>query len=153
MTEGGEERPINRIIFNKWALFGLALLIIIALAWSEYTWRPSNTDNLNISDSNVVCQQKKDREWYRITLTTPSNIELFLGGSYRIKECEDLKSEIIAKASNAQVLKPNGLILKIEGTESTLYQAEKPLFATVWFAFFVWGVILAIIERVQRKKT
>lgn len=153
MTESGESRQINRIIFNKWAILGLILLIIIMLAWSEYSWRPSNTESFSVSGSNVACIQKKNREWYRLALTTPTDKELFLSGSYRTEECEELKAQIMANAISAQVLKPNGLVLKIEGADSSIYEAKKSYFATLWFAFFVWAVILAIVERVQRKKT
>ena len=123
------------------------------LAWSEYAWRPSNIENIDIAGSNVHCIQKKNREWYRVTLATPSDKELFLKGSYRAEECEELKAQITAKGLSALALKPNGLVLEISSAEGTLYKAEKSYFSTLWFAFFVWAVILAVVEKVQSKKT
>ena len=147
MRELKEKKPKVSIIFNKWALLYLALLIVASVFYQNYTWRDANTKVYPFSGTNVSCYLKGAANLYEMSVLSPIAKKLTIQESFEFSDCERLRRSFLEKATSIRAL-PHGLVLRVESDGEELYQAEKSYFLMLFGAAFVWAFTIAFIEQV-----
>ncbi|WP_438466951.1 hypothetical protein [Marinomonas sp. PE14-40] len=142
-----ESKSKGRIIFNKWALLYLALLIVASVFYQNYTWRDANTKVYPFSGTNVNCYIGENANSYEMSLLSPNAKKLRIQESFEFSDCERLRRSFLEKASSIHSL-PHEFVLRVEGDGEELYQAEKSYFLMLFCAAFVWAFTIAFIEQV-----
>ena len=147
MKEPKEKKPKGRIIFNKWTLLYLAILIVASVFYQNYIWRDANTKVYPFSGTNVNCYLKGAANFYEMSVLSPIAKKLRIQESFEFSDCERLRRSLLEKATSIHAL-PHGLVLRVESDGEELYQAEKSYILMLFGAAFVWAFTIAFIEQV-----